>query len=92
MTTWIVRNLAMLILNMALNFMFVCNPKTLQMWQSKLSTYSWFHLYIGSKWQNLDNYYIIYVYSRAYSQLGYPRGQSNEKRTTKDYFGFLLHL
>jgi hypothetical protein len=33
----------MLLLNMALNFMFVCNPKNLQMWQSKLSTYSCFH-------------------------------------------------
>jgi hypothetical protein len=28
----------------------------------------------------------------AYSQLEYPKGWSNEKRTTKDYFGFLLHL
>jgi hypothetical protein len=29
---------------------------------------------------------------RAYSQLGYLKGWSNEKRITKDYFGFLLHL
>jgi hypothetical protein len=29
----------------------------------------------------------------AYSQLGtYPKGLSNGKKTTKDYFGFLLHL
>jgi hypothetical protein len=28
----------------------------------------------------------------AYSQLGYPKGQSNRKRTTKDYLQFLLHL
>jgi hypothetical protein len=28
----------------------------------------------------------------AYSQLGYPKGQSNRKRTTKDYFRFLLYL
>jgi hypothetical protein len=33
----------MLIFNMALNFMFICNPEKLQMWQSKLSTYSCFH-------------------------------------------------
>ncbi len=42
-TTWIIKELAMLILNMALNFMFVCNPKKIQVWQSKLSTYSCFH-------------------------------------------------
>jgi hypothetical protein len=29
---------------------------------------------------------------RAYSQSGDPIGQSNGKKTTKDYFGFLLHL
>ncbi len=29
---------------------------------------------------------------RAYSQLGYLKGWSNGKMTTKDYFGFLLHL
>ncbi len=29
---------------MTLNFMFVCNPKKLQVWWSKLSTYSCFHL------------------------------------------------
>jgi len=28
----------------------------------------------------------------AYSQLGYPKGRSNKKMTTTDYFGFLLHL
>ncbi len=28
----------------------------------------------------------------AYSQLKYPKGWSNEKMTTKDYFGFLLQL
>ncbi len=28
----------------------------------------------------------------AYLQLGYRKGQSNEKRITKDYFEFLLHL
>jgi hypothetical protein len=33
----------MLFLNMVLNFMFVCNPKQLQVSQSKLSTYSCFH-------------------------------------------------
>jgi len=33
----------MLILNMALNFIFVCNLEKLQMWQSKQSTYSCFH-------------------------------------------------
>ncbi len=26
---------------------------------------------------------------QAYSQLGYPKGLSIEKRATKDYFGFL---
>jgi len=35
--------LTMLLLNMVLNFMFVCNPKQLQVSQSKLSTYSCFH-------------------------------------------------
>jgi hypothetical protein len=35
MTTWIIRKKKNLILNMALNFMFVCNLKKLQMWQSK---------------------------------------------------------
>jgi hypothetical protein len=40
MTIWIIKKLTMLILNMALNFMFVCNPKKLQLWQSKLSPYS----------------------------------------------------
>jgi hypothetical protein len=34
----------MLILTMALNFTFVCNPKSLQVWQSKQSTYSCLHL------------------------------------------------
>ncbi len=29
---------------------------------------------------------------KAYSQSIYPKGQSNKKRTTKDYFGFLLHF
>ncbi len=29
---------------------------------------------------------------RAYSQSRYPKGRSNRKRITKDYFGFLLHL
>ncbi len=33
----------MLILNMVLNFTFVCNPKNLQVWQSKKLTYSCFH-------------------------------------------------
>jgi hypothetical protein len=28
----------------------------------------------------------------AHSQLRYPKGQCKEKRITKDYFGFLLHL
>ncbi len=28
----------------------------------------------------------------AYSQLGYPKGWSNEKEIAKDYFGFVLHL
>ncbi len=28
----------------------------------------------------------------AYLQLGYPKGQSNEKKTTKDYFEFSLHI
>jgi hypothetical protein len=28
----------------------------------------------------------------AYSQSKYPKGRSNEKKTIKDYFGFLLHL
>jgi hypothetical protein len=28
----------------------------------------------------------------AYSQSWYPKGRFNEKRTAKDYFGFLLHL
>jgi hypothetical protein len=28
----------------------------------------------------------------AYSWLGYQKGWFNEKKTTKDYFGFLLHL
>ncbi len=27
-----------------------------------------------------------------YSQSKYLKGWSNEKKTTKDYFGFLLHL
>ncbi len=43
MTTWIIKKLTMLILNMALNFTFVCNPKKLHLWYSKLSTYSCFH-------------------------------------------------
>jgi hypothetical protein len=34
----------MLILNMGLNFIFIYNLEKLQMWQSKLSTYSCFHL------------------------------------------------
>jgi hypothetical protein len=29
---------------------------------------------------------------RAYSQSRYPIGKYNGKKTTKDYFGFLLHL
>ncbi len=33
----------MLILNVALNFTFVCNPEQLQVWQSKQSPYSCFH-------------------------------------------------
>jgi hypothetical protein len=32
------------------------------------------------------------LFEWAYSQLGYLKGWSNGKRTTKDYFGFLLHL
>jgi len=32
------------------------------------------------------------MYTWAYSQSGYPKGQSNEKRIAKDYFEFLLHL
>jgi len=43
MTTWIIKKLTMLVLNMALNFTFVCNLEKLQVWHSKLSTYSWFH-------------------------------------------------
>jgi predicted metal-dependent hydrolase len=34
----------MLILNMGLNFIFICNLEKLQVWQSKPSTYSCFHL------------------------------------------------
>jgi hypothetical protein len=30
------------------------------------------------------------VVTRAYSKSEYPKGRSNGKRTTKDYFGFLL--
>ncbi len=43
MTTWIIKKLIMLILNMALSFTFVCNLEKLQVWHSKLSTYSCFH-------------------------------------------------
>jgi hypothetical protein len=35
-------------------------------------------------WQTFINW--------AYSQLGCPKGWSNRKMTTKDYFQFLLHL
>jgi len=42
---------------------------------------------------NIKIIFIIFMDTQwAYSQLGYPKGQSNEKRTTKDYFGFLLYL
>jgi hypothetical protein len=44
MTTWIMKNLTMLILNMALNFMLAYNLEKLQGWQSKLSSSSWFHM------------------------------------------------
>jgi hypothetical protein len=40
------------------------------------------------KWLMLVRKYL----PRAYSQSRYPKGWSNGKRTTKDYFGFLLHL
>jgi hypothetical protein len=35
---------------------------------------------------------MVYFQFRAYSQSRYPKGRSNEKKTTKDYFEFLLHL
>jgi len=38
-----IKKIDMLILNIALNFTFVCNREKLQMWQSKLSTYLCFH-------------------------------------------------
>jgi len=48
MTTWIIQNLTMLILNVALNFTFVCNLKLLQVWQSEQSPIHAFtsHIYI----------------------------------------------
>jgi hypothetical protein len=50
----------MLILNMALNFMFVCDPKKLQVWQSKVSTYSYFH--------PLEAFWMPHLY-KCYSKL-----------------------
>jgi hypothetical protein len=42
---------------------------------------------------HLATHLIAYMQlSGAYSQSKYLKRQSNEKRTTKDYFGFLLHL
>jgi hypothetical protein len=43
MTTWITKNLTMLILNMAFNLTFVCNLEKLQVWQLKHSPHSCFH-------------------------------------------------
>jgi hypothetical protein len=40
----------------------------------------------------LNIYGTLHNIIRAYSQLGYPKGRSNRKMTTKDYFRFLLHL
>ncbi len=31
-------------------------------------------------------------HNKAYSQSRYPKGQFNKKKTSKDHFGFLLHL
>jgi len=35
---------------------------------------------------------MAYFQFRAYSQSRYPKGWFNKKKTTEDYFGFLLHL
>jgi hypothetical protein len=40
----------------------------------------------------LTIYGILHNIIGAYSQLEYPKGRSNKKMTTKNYFGFLLHL
>ncbi len=41
-----------------------------------------------------QSYQIVHLVGnrRAYSQSRYPKGWFNRKMTTKDYFGFLLHL
>jgi len=41
--TWILGKLIMLVFNIVLNIMFICIQEKLQVWQSKLSTYSCFH-------------------------------------------------
>jgi hypothetical protein len=40
----------------------------------------------------INIYGILHDIIGAYSQLGYPKGRFNIIMTTKDYFGFLLHL
>jgi hypothetical protein len=44
---------------MVVNFMFVCNPQKLQMWQSKLSTYSCFHPF---NFDQIEFYFLLFVW------------------------------
>ncbi len=52
----------------------------------KLSTIKGFY----HKMNDFSTIMVFLGFCHAYSQLGYPKGWSNEKRIAKDYFGFFI--